>query len=386
MSQVAGLNGNIWPDPEDVLLLRFLLHSDPEEAVAAWRLWRPGWNPDAPTSEQYRLYPLMAERVAALVPDEPKLGMLRGVRLQSTIQTLLILDHLEDVLATLDRIGVDGVVLKGAALALSVYDHVGQRPFHDLDVLVDPRRHARALSALREQGWLLRGGDFIGNQAVMMDRAGVSLDLHRKHNRELVVTGLPTSAWDNIETVASRRPLRSGRTIHILAPADALLHAIAHGTQERGTVPLRWVADAQRLIVPGDPDWERMVRLAELFEVAPTVHDSLVFLRSTTGILPPADVLLRLKAVRIPKISRRRMAAFHEWPNTEGRLGGLPATVRQEFQYTLDQPWLKALTAAPSHFSRAWHVERARDWPLAIARRAWRRRGKRQHAGTTGVS
>ena len=41
MSRAAGLGGNMWPDPEDVLLLRFLLHSDPEEAATAWRLWRP---------------------------------------------------------------------------------------------------------------------------------------------------------------------------------------------------------------------------------------------------------------------------------------------------------------------------------------------------------
>ena len=327
----------------------------------------------------------MAERVAALVPDEPELGMLQGVRRQSTIQTLLILDNLEDVLATLDGVGIDGVVLKGAALALSVYDHVGQRPFHDLDVLVDPRRHAQALAALSEQGWLLLDDDFIGNLAVSMEKAGVLLDLHRKHSMELVQTGLPTSAWDNIETVAARRPLRRGRTIRILAPADALLHAIAHGTFAAHTVPLRWVADAQRLIACGDLDWERVVRLAELFEVTPIVHDSLVFLRSTTGISPPADVLLRLKAVRIPRIS----AANGGVPRVAKHRGldrWLPLYVRGEFQYTLDQPWRKALTAAPSYFCTVLHVERAREVPLEIARRAWRRRaGNRRHAGTTGV-
>ena len=349
MSQVAGLKGSIWPDPEDVLLLRFLLHSEPGEAMAAWRPWRPGWNPDSPTPEQYRLYPLLAERVAALVPDEPYLGMLQGVRRQSTIQTLLILDHLEDVLATLDNIGIDGVVLKGAALTLSVYDYVGQRPFHDLDVLVDPRRHAQALSALREQGWR-QGGDFVGSPHVSMRRADVLLDLHRKHSTELVLTGQPTSAWDNIETVVARRPLRSGRTIRILAPADALLHTIAHGTAAERTVLLRWVADAQRLVAAGDQDWERVVRLAELFEVAPIVHDSLTFLRSTTGISPPADVLPRLKTVRVSRFSRRRMAAFHQLPNTRGRVGGRPFAV--QFQQTLDQPWRKLLTAAPGYFLR----------------------------------
>jgi hypothetical protein len=386
VSRIAGLDGATWPDPEDVVLLRFLLHSDPEQAIAAWRAWRPGWDPDAPTSEQYRLYPLMAERVAALIPGEPKLGMLQGVRLQSAVQTLLILDQLEDVLATLDGIGIDGVVLKGAALALSVYDHLAQRPFHDLDVFVDPRRHAEAISALRGQGWILRRGDFTGNQAVMLDRAGVSLDLHRKHSRELVVTGSPFSAWDNIETVTARRPLRSGRTIRILAPADALLHTIVHGTQYQGSVPLRWVVDAHRLVVSGDLDWERVTRLAELFQVGAVVHDSLVFLRDTTGTSLPDDVLLRLSALRVPRLSRRRMAAFRDSPNTNGRLGGLPLLVRQELQYTLDQPWFTVLTAAPGYFRAVWELERKRQLPGELARRIRRRRGNRRRSGTTTAS
>jgi hypothetical protein len=254
-----------------------------------------------------------------------------------------------------------------------VYDHVGQRPFHDLDVLVDPRRHAQALSALRAQGWH-QGGDSIGNPHVNMQRAGVLLDLHRKHSPELVRTGVPTSAWDNIETVIARRPLRSGRTIRILKPADALLHTIAHGTAVERTVLLRWVADAQRLIVSGDVDWERVVRLAELFEVAPIVHDSLVFLRTTTGISPPTDVLPRLRTLRVPRFSRRRLAAFHQLP----KAGAWPRkrSVILELQITLDQPWPTLLTAAPGYFLRkARRRARAAGLSLEIARRTRRRTG-----------
>jgi hypothetical protein len=387
MSRVAGLSGNIWPDQKDSLLLRFLLHSDSEEAAGAWRLWRPEWDPDAPTAEQYRLYPLMAERVATFVPDESKLGMLQGVRLQGTIQNLLILDRLDEVLSGLQRSGIEGVVLKGAALALSVYDHVGQRPFHDLDVFVDPRQHAQALSSLLERGWVQREPDFVGNQAVMLDRAGVSLDLHRKHNRELVITGSPTSAWDNIQTVRARRPLRSGRSVRILAPADGLVQVVVHGTQtEANGVPFRWVVDAQRLILSGAVDWARVAELARLFEVGPIVHDSLVFLRDVTGVVLPADILLLLKAGQVRAFSRRRLAAFHEAPNTQTVLGGLPGTIRRGFQYTLDQPWLTALLAAPGFFSVAYRVRRPRELPLELARRAWRRRGRRQHSGAAVTS
>jgi hypothetical protein len=267
------------------------------------------------------------------------------------------------VLGTLDAIGLDGVVLKGPALSLSVYEHVGQRPFHDLDILVDPRRHAEALAAFRRQGWLPRGGDFIGLHHVTLERAGVLLELHRKHSSELVLTGVPTSAWDNIKTVAARRPLRSGRTILILAPPDALLHTIAHGTAATRPVPLRWVADAQRLIASGDVDWDRVLQLAELFEVASIVHDSLVFLHSTAGISSPPEVLLRLGNVRVRKISRRQIAGFHKLKSTKGWLGGLPLTVK--FQLTLDQPWSKLLATVPGYFV------------VKMARRTWRRRGRR---------
>lgn len=367
MSRVDGLLGNIWPEPRDVLLLRFLLHLDPAEAVGAWGQWRPGWDPEAPTPEQYQLFPFMAERVAALVPSERYLGMLQGVRRQSTVRTLIMLDELDAVLSTLEEIGADGVVLKGPALAHSVYDHAGQRSFHDLDVLVDPRRQEEAVGVLTSKGWTLRVVEFRRERYhVCLERSGVQLEVHRTHSKELVITGASTSGWDNIETEVAPRSLRSGRSMRILAPADALLHTITHGTAPVQRPILRWVADAQRLMLFSDVDWERVIRLAALFEVAPIVHDALEFVSDTTGVSPPPEVPTRLKGIRIRKISRRRIAAFHEVPRVREGLGRRMLTdrIRYVFRYTMDQSWPELLAFA----AEAAGQRLRRHWQRGIAK------------------
>ncbi len=361
------------PSTSDAMLLRFLFHVDPDEARAAWARWRPDWDPDAPTPEQYRLFPLLAERVAALVPDEPKLGMLQGVRRQATVQTLLMLEQLDSTLATLHEAGLQAVVLKGAALGLSVYGHVGQRPFGDLDVMVDPRHFGEAVSALGEEGWVEKATDYVGNHAVTLERSGFLVDLHRKPFKELVLVGRPHSGWDLTETVVAGRRLRSGREIRIQAPADALVHTIAHGTHAKWPPLLRWVGDTRRLIQTAAIDWDRVERLASLFEMQAALHEGLDFVRDVTGTEPPSGVLHRLAASGEPRSLRRRLASFHHFPDVSGPLGGLPLTGSRLFQATLDQPLPRAMASSPAYLAAAWGAEEAHQLPGALARRAWRR-------------
>jgi len=353
VSRVQGLQGNCWPDPHDALLLQFLLHADSDAATRAWREWRPGWIPDAPTSEQYRLYPLMAERLSELRLDEPESGMLQGVRRQLTIRNMLTLDHLDALLNRLESAGHEAVALKGAALALTVYDHIGQRPFHDLDVLVGPRRFDDAVSLMGEDGWS-RVGDYdpgLWDHAVTLRRGDVSLDLHRRHCRELVIPGRLDATWDVIDTVTARRPLRSGRSVRVLAPADSLVHALAHGTLALFPINLRWVADAQRVIVAG-VDWDRVVTLAEVYEVTPLIRDGLAFVRDTTGTEVPGEVLRDLETIRPPFLARRRIKAFHEFRDTGSWVGRLSEDVDYYLEHTRHQRPTEVVGTAPLYAVR----------------------------------
>src|SRR4029077_5476203 len=49
--------------------------------------------------------------------------------------------------------GIEVTLLKGAALALTVYSRFSERPMADIDMMVEPTRAAEAHAILRKPGW-----------------------------------------------------------------------------------------------------------------------------------------------------------------------------------------------------------------------------------------
>jgi hypothetical protein len=376
VSTYPGLRWDIWPDAADVVLLRALTHADETVARAAWMSMRATWNYDSPTSDQYRLFPLLAERVARLDPAHPQLAMLQGIRRQSTIRTLTMLAQLEVVLGELEADGFDAVVLKGPALALSVYDHVGQRPTGDLDILVDPDRFDAAAHCLEARGWTRESLDVPGNHAVAFKRGEVSLDLHRQHWRELRVAGAPLSGWRNLEVVDARRTLPTGRRPKILGTTDALIHTISHGTENRLPINIRWVADAVRLIRTGPVNWSRLIERSRAYEIAPLMHEALRFLVEVSGVEVPDTVLRELAAEHTSRFAELRLWAFHEFPRTDGRLGGLPLTVSRLLKITRGETAVGVFRRSPQYFCQVWDVDHVWQLPGVVIRRARRLRSR----------
>lgn len=321
MSRIDGLRWDSWPEPSDVLLLRALLHTDLDVARTAWTEFRRTWDPDAPTSEQYRLFGLIADRLDQIAPDDDRIGMFRGVRRRTAVNTMLQLDRLERHAQRMDRLGIEPVVLKGAALVLTVYDSLGQRWFVDTDILIPPADWERVAASYRTDGWMEEHDDFGGNHGVNLRQDDDSVDLHRLVHSEMVLPGRIEQTMQLLETTVADRALPSGRRIRTLAPTDALLHTLVHGTQRLLPHNLRWAVDADRLITRHDIDWWRLISLARTFRLSPLIHDALTFLGTVTGRPAEPWVLQRLAADRLSWLERKRLDAFHEWP-PEGRLLG----------------------------------------------------------------
>jgi len=325
MSRIDGLRWDSWPEPSDVLLLRSLLHADLNVAQAAWAEFRRTWDPDAPTSEQYRLFGLIADRLDRIAPDDDRIGMYRGVRRRTAVNTMLQLDRLERHLQRMGRLGVEPVVLKGAALVLTVYDSMGQRWFVDTDLLLHAAEWERVAASYGADGWTPEHDDFGGNHGVNLRQDDDSVDLHRLVHSEMVLPGRIEQTGELLETTIADRPLPSGRRIRTLAPTDALLHTLIHGTQRLLPHNLRWCVDADRLITRNDIDWWRLISLARTFRVSPLIHDALAFLGTVTGRPSEPWVLQQLAADRLSWLERKRLDAFHEWP-APGRLLGKSTT------------------------------------------------------------
>lgn len=340
-----GLRWNCWPDDADHLLLTAIAHRDDAVALDAWQQTRESVL--SPTQEQRRLFGQLARRVALLDPTDPHLKELQGVARTVSAENLQHLMNIETVMAMLEQARIDAVVLKGTALLLSVYDNLSLRPIADVDVWVDPRRHAEALAVFAAAGYSPDQRDHFGNHAVGMIGGGISVDLHRAISQEMVAPGLPDNGWGTFAVVESPKALPSGRHLSVLAPADALLHTIVHGLGWNGPVALRWATDSVHLLRSGSVDLDRVCMLADRLAIAPVVHDALRYVDEIGGGLADASVFARLAACRTSRLGESRLQAFHERPEREGEPPPLGFTMSRFLQRTKGDAPLRAITRFP---------------------------------------
>jgi len=108
--------------------------------------------------------------------------------------------ELSSMLRSLSSAGVRALLIKGTALAYSVYGAPWHRPRMDTDVLVSSEQLASAERALREAGYqrsnAMTSGEFVSHQASFerVDPTGVShiIDLHWKIvNPQILADSLP---------------------------------------------------------------------------------------------------------------------------------------------------------------------------------------------------
>jgi len=210
----------------------------------------PGWPELVRLLERHRVLATLAGLVrdtgAPLVP--PPAELLRPLRLRSSI-LLLELNRLADAL---QRAGLQPVVLKGAALAQSVYPRPSQRYFLDLDILVPVERTEETIDLLCGLGYHATGvrhREFYRLHhfhRILCSNAGIVVEVHWNLAR-------PTDfvRFDVAGIARRSRTLRVGHgEIRVPCDADQLLHAAAQGMRE-GFSDLRRVIDAALLLRAG---------------------------------------------------------------------------------------------------------------------------------------
>jgi hypothetical protein len=175
--------------------------------------------------------------------------------------------------------GVRSLVIKGPAVAAWLYDDPGERPYGDIDLLVEPRSFACAEAVLERLGFR---GQHVGlakaeqpenaEHAHTWVRGGDDfVDLHRK---PMLVPGSPERAWP----VLSRDPrtLRiAGTCLETPSPAAQLmvvaLHAAQHGGRQR-----RPVDDLRRAMLRIEySTWQNAAALAVELDAGPAMRAGL---------------------------------------------------------------------------------------------------------------
>ncbi len=152
------------------------------------------WKGLAQRSEQHGMAPLLYRHLKQLnvaIPDSTAL-QLKSLVLRHQQATKVRTHALTEILQAFESQGISTIVLKGAALAYTVYPAPELRPMSDIDILVDKEKCNDAQRVLTSLGY--SGADLI--------RPGAKFDHHHMAIAKKIIDGLTISVEVHRDAIA----------------------------------------------------------------------------------------------------------------------------------------------------------------------------------------
>ena len=205
-------------------------------------------------------------------------------------------------LEALNAAGVDVLLLKGGALAYTVYDSFVARPMRDVDLLVCPDRAEEARDILFGIGWSLDASlpDDVSYRAhhhlpplLDVGRSGLRLEIHRA----LLPVEHPFR-FDEREIWRAARPLYVGaQRAFVLHPTHQALHIAMHFAWSHMLKSGAWhtFRDLDSMIRAGLIDWSEFERTAAAWGASTCCYWTLRLAADLARISVPEPVLQRLR-------------------------------------------------------------------------------------------
>lgn len=266
-SNLQELLSFLLPNREDTLLLRACLHTG-HEGREAWKNWQAEvGDPKALFEQDTRglkgLLPLVefALRRNEVSAEKSLLTYLRTARVREELRNDIYRSILKQTLTALSVVNIAVIVLRGSALADTVYEEAGSRHNHGIDFLVEEAHMQHATKVLLELGL-----------KTAMQQPGVTLH-HLRFEHE---TGLPVELHCKLFYLPHYdAPLRevwersvpqilSGIQTRTLSPPDYLLYVCGHASYSSNRSNLRWVCDSWYLAHRcQDRDWDILLSYAQ---------------------------------------------------------------------------------------------------------------------------
>lgn len=225
---------------------------------------------------------------------------------------------LGEVVEAARELGVEIMLLKGAALALTVYSGFSDRPMGDIDVVARGDDAGRLWAHLREAGWELEfeNGDGFYEEhqhlppLVRGGGIGVVLEVHRS----LLSPRAPFDLDEDAFWARSRTIELAGAPVRVFEPEAQLLYLSIHyawsHALSRGLG--RTVRDVAAVIDRSPPDWDDLVALATSARAASTVYWTLRLAQELGDAAVPPEVLQALRPARSQWLLRRLERSFVE--------------------------------------------------------------------------
>ncbi len=229
-------------------------------------------------------------------------------------------EALREALAVLAERGIATLVLKGAALAETVYENIALRPMKDLDLMVrasDLDKAAREIVALgyrpnedyRSEAWYREELHHLAPFYAL--RGPAIIELHRNVIPPAVSVRVPNEMlWRR-----SRSAEVAGVPCLVLAPDDLLLHLCVHiGAVDGFLGRLRGLRDLAEVIrhYEAELDWDRLLASFRRYQAVRYGHACLGLAGSLLDATVPQGVLESLeREASVGSLSARWSDSVH---------------------------------------------------------------------------
>jgi len=305
------------------------LLSDQFHTIAWEELTQEDWEALAATARAERVAPLIYQRLgnASLRLEQTDLvceqiGILHGKLApddyNSAAYNQLIFNELGRISAKLNGESIRAVLLKGAALAISVYPDIALRPMGDLDLFVQSQNLDIASNIIESLGY----------KKSIPEMQGIKPLDNRAFNHEVKLFGGPQDSvlvelhWNLVGGDADRRSpeldwfcqeIQSSKMsdnvpVYIFSPTANLLYLCAHLMLQHGEYrsSLLWFYDLHLLIDKywDSIDWDRLPEISARFHWADAVYLALVGVHMRFGTDLPGGIIEKIKAHSDPRTRR----------------------------------------------------------------------------------
>ena len=235
------------------------------------------------------------------------------IALQAQFRMRRLEKRLEEAVLALEAAGIQVALLKGAALAHSLYGSFTARPMNDVDLLVDADRAREAREIMFANGWMadptLPGDDlYVGHHHLppLVDVAGsgLRLELHRA----LLPRDNPFD-FSLDDLLRRTRVVTVGRaTARALSLTEHAVYCTVHFAWSHELRLGAWHAfrDLGTMLQRGALDWTLFVDTANAWRARTCSYWTLRLARALSGLQVPDDVLRKLEP-RLPEAILQRL-------------------------------------------------------------------------------
>ena len=249
---------------------------------------------------------------------------LRRAYMGTARRNAILFGELERILPALAGAGAPVILLKGAALAQTVYGNIAVRPMADLDLLVREKDLPAALGALPALGYeitppLVYRSEVLLRRSIGVDKAPVELHWSLLIPPYYHYNGLLDWAWQTALPAAASTRSSSAR---MLGPEAQVLHLCGHlQWHHPGAPDVRqlWLHDVAEVIARhrDEIDWDRLLAWAQEYDLVLPAQRTLArvaadyWSRPGEGWRPPVPggILDRLRGLE-PSPGERHLDAY----------------------------------------------------------------------------